>query len=31
MGQAPELEDKDARAALRAVDALIDAGSGSGD
>jgi rhamnose transport system ATP-binding protein len=31
MGQAPELEDRDARAALRAVDALIDAGSGSGD
>jgi rhamnose transport system ATP-binding protein len=31
MGQAPELEDADARAALQAVDALIDAGSSSGD
>lgn len=31
MGQAPELEDADARAALQAVDALIDAGSSTGD
>jgi rhamnose transport system ATP-binding protein len=31
MGQAPELEDADARAALQTVDALIDAGSTSGD
>jgi rhamnose transport system ATP-binding protein len=31
MGQATELEDKDAHAAMRAVDALIDAGSGIGD
>jgi rhamnose transport system ATP-binding protein len=31
MGQAPELEDSDARAALQEVDALIEAGSGSGD
>jgi ABC-type uncharacterized transport system ATPase subunit len=31
MGQAPELEEEDARAARRAVDALIDAGSSAGD
>ena len=31
MGQAPELEDADARAALQAVDELIEAGSSSSD
>lgn len=31
MGQTVALEDKDARAALEAVDALVDAGSGNGD
>ncbi|MCA9858686.1 MAG: sugar ABC transporter ATP-binding protein [Thermomicrobiales bacterium] len=31
MGQASELDDVDARAALRAVDGLIDAGSSAGD
>jgi rhamnose transport system ATP-binding protein len=31
MGQATELEDKDAQGAMRAVDSLIDAGSGIGD
>jgi hypothetical protein len=31
MGQSFEMEDKEALEALRTVDALIDAGSGSGD